>query len=95
MWGERSKAPEEAKQNTFSRKAHRGDQSKGKQGNDYQGVELVGRRSREEGTGIGRKRLASGAAATAYSFISVDTRFTTIGSTVYLLGRFGFMYFTI
>lgn len=86
----------------FSRKAHRGGQSKGKQGKDHQGVGLVGRPrggerggEEEEGAGIRRKHAPSGVAATAYGFISGDTRFMTIGSTVRLLGRFGFMYFAI
>lgn len=72
--------------------------NKGKQGKDHQGVRLMGRPrggEEEEGAGIRSKHAASGVAVTAYGFISGDTHFTTIGSTVHLLGRFGFMYFAI
>ena len=59
----KKKVPEEAKQNTFSRKAHGDGQSEGKQGNDHQGVGLLGRPGGEEGAGISRKCMASGGAA--------------------------------
>lgn len=86
----------------FSRKAHRGGQIKGSKEKTIRvsgswvgpGVGRGGGEE-EEGAGIRSKHAASGVAVTAYGFISGDTHFTTIGSTVHLLGRFGFMYFAI